>query len=54
MGDWMIDQSDRLPPLPQEIRFELMERGFSLSRVSRLSHGAAAFYLFRDGGPRWK
>lgn len=48
-----VNLKDEVPPLPREIQAELMQRGFSLSRVSRMSHGEAAFFLFRDGGSTW-
>lgn len=49
-----ISTKNEVPPLPKEIRFELVERGFPLSRVLKMSHGEAAFHLFRDGGPGWR
>jgi len=49
-----ISTKAEVPPLPREIRFELTERGFPQRVVDRMSHGAAVFHLFRDGGPRWK
>lgn len=49
-----VNLKDEVPPLPKEIQAELMQRGFSLSRVSRMSHGEATFHLFRDGAAGWR
>jgi len=53
-GIEFISTKAEVPPLPREIRFELTERGFPQRVVDRMSHGAAVFHLFRDGGSRWK
>ncbi len=49
------DLKDEVPPLPREIRFELVEeRGFPQRVVDKMSHGEAAFFLFRCGGAGWR
>ncbi|MGI9068028.1 MAG: hypothetical protein ACR2HX_16700 [Pyrinomonadaceae bacterium] len=52
--EFISTKDEVLPPVPKEIQAELMERGFALSRVSKMTHGEATFLLFRDGAPRWK
>ncbi|MBA2527351.1 MAG: hypothetical protein H0V18_16450 [Pyrinomonadaceae bacterium] len=50
-----VNLKDEVPPLPKEIRHELVtERGFPQHVVDRMSHSEAAFFLFRDGAAEWR